>query len=267
MNFYQNEFTHLKANLKENILTVTLDRADSSNAITYPMIDSIETVMSYADADDNVDVIILTGTGKNFCAGGDIKDMKEKKGMFKGEPNELRIRYKDGIQRIPKIMDSISKPVIAMINGAAMGAGLDLACMCDIRVCERNSKFGETFAKLGLVPGDGGSYFLQRIVGFSKAMEMSLTAGIYNSEQGYEMKLVNKVVESGELQSTALEFAKQISSNSSSVIPMIKKSIQHAYRNDLASSLELLAAFQGIAQRTDEHFEALDRFNQRSNKK
>ncbi len=266
MSFYKNEFPHMKVLKEEEILFVFFNRPEASNAITYEMIDSFSKIMEFADLDNDISVIVLTGEGKHFCAGGDIKDMQQRRGMFEGDSNELRIRYKNGIQRIPKVMESLSKPVVAMINGSAIGAGLDIACMCDIRVCTEESKFAESFAKLSLVPGDGGTYFLQRIVGFAKAMEMSLTARTYNSSEAFKMNLVNEVSAPTKLKEITLNYAKQISSNPKSVIPMVKKAIQHAYKNDLASSLELLSAFQGIAQRNDDHFAALDKFNQRIKK-
>jgi len=266
MSFYNNEFHHMKVTRESEILFVSFNKPESSNAISIEMIDSFEKIMGFADRDGDISVIILTGEGRNFCAGGNILDMKEQRGMFKGDSNELRIRYKSGIQRIPTIMEYISKPVIAMINGAAIGAGLDIACMCDIRVCDENSIFAESFAKLGLVPGDGGSYFLQRIVGYAKAMEMSLTAKTYDSKEAYKMGLVSEISERSDLKELALKYANLISSNSNLVIPMVKKSIQHAYRNDLSSTLDILSAYQGIAQRTDQHFEALDKFDQKNKK-
>src|SRR5690606_10001766 len=102
-------------------------------------------------------VVVITGMGKHFCAGGDLKAMKAKTGMFAGDANELRLRYQQGIQQISLAMENIEKPIIAMVNGAAIGAGLDLACMCDIRLCSENAIFAESFTSLGLVPGDGGT--------------------------------------------------------------------------------------------------------------
>jgi len=128
------------------------------NAITIPMIESLVSVLKFADFDRDIRVIVLTGSGKSFCAGGDIKAMEEKSGMFEGESNELRMRYMHGIQQIPKCIEEISTPIIAMVNGAAIGAGCDLSMMCDLRIGSSESKFGETFTKMGLVPGDGGTF-------------------------------------------------------------------------------------------------------------
>ena len=135
---------------EEQTLWITLNRPENSNAFTSLMIEELVSTLYQADEDNSVRSIVITGKGKHFCAGGDVKDMQNKKGMFAGESNELRERYKRGIQKIPLCMNSLSTPVIAMVNGAAIGAGLDLACMCDLRIAADKAIFGETFAKLAI---------------------------------------------------------------------------------------------------------------------
>lgn len=247
----------VQVELNDHTLWITLNRPEASNAFDDLMIEELVAELYAADRNTDVWSIVITGAGKHFSAGGDIKAMAEKSGMFQGEANELRERYKRGIQQIPVCMNSLSKPVIAMINGAAIGAGLDLACMCDIRVASDQAKFGETFAKLGLIPGDGGSYFLQRIVGFAKAMELTLTCDVIDAGQALEMGLVNSVVGANEIKSKTQEFINKIHSNAPIAIQMAKRSIVHAYKNDLSSVLDLLCAYQGITQNTSDHFEAL----------
>ena len=253
-----NNLSEICVKKEEYTLWVSLNRPQSSNALTVGMIDELLEVVEQADIDDQVRCIILTGEGKNFCAGGDIKNMLAKKEMFSGESNELREKYKRGIQKIPKVFDEISTPVVAMINGAAIGAGLDLACMCDIRIASKNAKFGETFTRIGLVPGDGGTYFLQRIVGFAKAMELTLTADIIDGEEAKSIGLVSYLVDSEDLVKQTKLLSDKISSNAPIANQMAKKAIKHAYRSDLSSNLELLSAFQGISQRTSDHFHALE---------
>ncbi len=241
----------------DHTLWITLNRPEASNAFDDEMIDKLVSELYKADRDKDVWTIVITGAGKHFCAGGDVKAMAEKSGMLEGEPDELRRRYRYGIQQIPIAMNSLSKPVIAMVNGAAIGAGLDLACMCDIRVASEHAKFGETFAKLGLIPGDGGSYFLQRIVGFSKAMELTLTADILSAKEALSINLVNYVVGANDIKSKTKNLINKIHSNAPIAVQMAKRSIVHSYRNDLNSVLDLLSAYQGITQRTSDHFEAL----------
>jgi 2-(1,2-epoxy-1,2-dihydrophenyl)acetyl-CoA isomerase len=251
------KYSELKLEHKNHTLWMTLNRPSASNAFSSQMILDFCSVLEHADQDESVRVIVITGEGKHFCAGGDIKDMASKSGMFEGEPNELRERYIRGIQNIPRVMNLMKTPVIAMINGAAIGAGLDVACMCDIRIASEKAKFGETFARLGLIPGDGGTYFLQRIVGFAKAMEMTLTADIYSAKEAMEIGLVNAVVSEEELVDKTREYVDKILMNAPIAISMAKRAITHAYKNDLYSQLDLLASYQGITQRTQDHFHGL----------
>lgn len=243
--------------VENKIARITLNRPETSNALDLALIDSLIKTLVECDMDPNVHVIILTGAGKNFCSGGDVKNMKNQTGMFEGDSNTLRLKYKHGIQRIPQVIEGLSKPIIAAVNGAAIGAGLDLACMCDIRICNIDAKFGETFNKLSLVPGDGGTYFLQRIIGFAKAMELTLTARIFKADEALNMGLVTKISKS--LEKDSLEFAQIISQNAPTSVQMSRRSMIHAYRSDLNSTLEMLGAFQGIAQRSSDHFEALEK--------
>lgn len=253
-----NQSEHLNIKHEGFTLWITLNRPQASNAYSEEMINSLVKELYKADQNQSVRSIVITGAGKHFCAGGDVKSMKNKDGMFAGEANELRERYKFGIQQIPRCLNSLSKPVIAMINGAAIGAGLDLACMCDIRVASESAKFGETFAKLALVPGDGGTFFLQRIVGLAKAMELSLTGRIFDAKEANDIGLVNYVVKQDELMNKTNQILTMINQNSPIAIQMLKRALIHGSRNDLDSNLEMLSAFQGISQRTSDHFEALN---------
>lgn len=246
---------HLKVKREANILWITLDLPDKRNAITLPMVDSLCSVLKDADFDPEVKVIILTGSGSAFCAGGDIKAMKDKSGMFAGDPEQLRQNYMKGIQQIPRSIEALQTPIIAMVNGPAIGAGLDIACMCDLRIASNKALFGETFAKVGLVPGDGGTYFLPRVVGYAKAMEMSLTASTYSADEAKEMGLINFLVGESELESKTKELAESISRNSFTALTMIKKGLKGS--RDLNTQLDLMAAFQGITQRTQDHFDRL----------
>lgn len=251
------KYTDLKCSFKDHTLWIKLNRPEHSNAFSDEMIESLITCLERADGDQDVRSIVISGEGKHFCAGGDVKAMQNKTGMFAGEPNELRERYKKGIQKIPLAIEKLSTPLIAMINGAAIGAGLDLACMCDIRVCADSAKFGETFAKIGLVPGDGGSYFLQRVVGFAKAMELSLTGEVFDSIEATRIGLVSKSLELSEIENHVTKLCKTINSNAPIATQMLKRSIIHSYRSDLNSMLDLLSAYQGISQRTQDHDRAV----------
>ena len=255
--YLKEDYTDLLVESDPPLLWVTLNRPHCSNAFSDAMITELCRLLRDADWDDEVRVIILTGAGKTFCAGGDVKAMEEKTGMFSGDPEELMRRYIRGIQQIPFTIEALGTPLVAMVNGAAIGAGCDLACMCDIRVGCRHSRFGETFAKLALVPGDGGTFFLQRIVGYSKAMELSLTGRIVPAEEALSLGLLNALVEEESLKKETEKLALSIAANSPVAVSMIKKALRQARTAEISGHLDLLAAFQGITQRTEDHFEGV----------
>ena len=255
--YHKTPFNDLIIEKKEAIAWITLNRPKFSNAFSDQMIVDLCHVLREADWDEDIRTIVITGAGKSFCAGGDVKAMEERTGMFAGDPEELRRRYSKGIQQIPLTMESLQTPVVAMVNGAAIGAGCDLACMCDIRIGCQHSRFGETFAKLALVPGDGGAFFLQRVIGYAKAMELSLTGRIVDPEEALKLGLLNQLVDQDKLLSETEKMVNSISSNSPVAVAMIKKAIRNARTAEITGHLDLVAAFQGITQRTDDHAEGV----------
>lgn len=258
MSFYLKSFEDLLVEKKNESLWITLNRPEASNAYSTGMVQALVEVLKHADKDNQIRVIVITGAGKNFCAGGDIKAMKGKSGMFAGESNELRESYQAGIQQIPLTISQLKTPLIAMVNGAAIGAGCDLAAMCDLRVASTEASFAETFAKVGLVPGDGGAYFLTRLIGHGKAMEIFLTCKTILAEEALKIGLVNQVVLPNELKVKTEHLVEQLASLPPIALQMTKKSVNHAYQSDLFSHLELMAAYQGITQRSSDHFRALE---------
>lgn len=254
-NYLKEDYPDLLVEVDTPLLWITLNRPHCSNAFSDEMITGLCHLLREADWDDDVRVIILTGAGKTFCAGGDVKAMEEKSGMFAGDPEELMRRYIRGIQQIPLTIEALRTPLVAMVNGPAIGAGCDLACMCDIRVGCRHSRFGETFARLALVPGDGGTFFLQRIVGYAKAMELSLTGRIVPAEEAHSLGLLNYLIKAETLKEETTKLAISIAANSPVAVSMIKKALRQARTAEISGHLDLLAAFQGITQRTEDHFE------------
>jgi len=247
----------IETHYKQGVLGIQLNRPDAHNAISLLMVEELTYALKTADNDSNVRVIFLEGAGKSFCAGGDIKDMESKSGMFAGESNELRLRYQQGIQQIPVTIEALRTPLIGKINGPAIGAGCDLAAMCDVRIGTTRTRFAETFSKLALVPGDGGTWFLPRVVGYSKAMEMFLTGDMYSADQAHEMGLLNFVVQKEDLDKETLQLCLKIAGNSPVALSMTKRALKQSFNSELAAHLDLLAAYQGITQRTSDHFEGL----------
>ena len=237
---YQLNYNDLKVELKDNVLLVRLNNPDQRNAITNPMITSLEDVFSKAAFDSEVRVVILTGEGKAFCAGGDLNAMENKSGMFAGESSSLRSNYINGIQRIPRMIESFPKPIIGMINGPAIGAGCDLSCMCDLRTGSVRSKFGETFSKLGLVPGDGGPFFLIRVLGYAKAMELYLTGDLIDSKEALRIGLLNHIFDEETLEEETLDLAYRIAANAPVAIEMTKQALKSARLSDLNTHLDLM---------------------------
>ena len=147
------------------VVTVRMNHPETRNTLSEPsQIEEIAVLCSQLRTDRTAKVMVLTGNGTAFCAGGNIKHMKERAGMFAGSPADVREGYRSGIQRIPLALYELDVPVIAAVNGPAIGAGLDLACMCDIRIAADTALFAESFVRLGIVAGDGGAWLLPRVI-------------------------------------------------------------------------------------------------------
>ncbi|MBC7543460.1 MAG: enoyl-CoA hydratase/isomerase family protein [Candidatus Sericytochromatia bacterium] len=239
------------------IATVTLNRPDARNAYSEEMAADLVRAICQCDADPEVRVVILTGAGDAFSAGGDLKAMREQTGMFAGSGAELRDRYHHGLQQVARAFETCEKPVVAAINGAAIGAGLDLACMCDIRIASDRARFGETFVSVGLVPGDGGAYFLSRVIGFSRALEMALTARLIDAAEALRIGLVSGVVPAEALMGAAQAAAMSIARQAPIAVKLTKAAFYRGYQKDLETALTMAAAFQGLAQRTSDHQEGV----------
>lgn len=251
------EFEDLRYEVDGAIAIIELTRPEARNAYSAAMVESLVAALAQAERDPAVRCLVLTGAGKAFSAGGDLKLMRDHAGMFAGGPSELRANYKAGIQTIPAAFQRFEKPVVAAINGAAIGAGLDLACMCDIRIAAEGARFGSTFVKVGLVPGDGGAYFLIRAVGYARALEMMLTGRVMACEEALAMGLVHQVCSAAQLMPRALETAAQIAANAPVAVRLTKRAAQQSYDATAQIGLELAATYQGIAQNTEDHDEAV----------
>jgi enoyl-CoA hydratase/carnithine racemase len=239
---------------RDGIAVATLNSPDTRNALSSEReYSAVEAACRDIENDRTIRVAILTGAGKAFCAGGNIKAMHERAENRSSPPVEQRYQYKEGIQRIALAVHHLEVPVIAAVNGAAIGAGLDLACMCDIRIASENAVFAESFVKIGIIPGDGGAWLLQRIVGVSKAAEMTFTGDPINAQDALACGLVSKVVPAEALPDEALALAARIAVNPGHQLRMAKRLIREAQTSRLETILEMSAAFQALAHATDEH--------------
>ncbi|HRZ24670.1 MAG TPA: enoyl-CoA hydratase-related protein [Candidatus Contendobacter sp.] len=242
------------------VAMLTLNRHDVRNALTGTnLIDDIVTVAAWVNRTDEVSALILTAAGSAFCSGGNVKDMAERRGDFAGDAAEIANRYRRGIQRIPLALQQVEIPIIAAVNGPAMGAGFDLANMADIRLASSTATFGETFLNLGLIPGDGGAWFLQRLIGYQQAFELTLSGRIINATEAKALGIVLEVVEPAQLLARARELAAGFARQPPRAVRLTKRLMKMAQRMELKDFLDLSAAFQGLCHQEPEHLEAVRR--------
>ena len=243
------------------VATLTLNRPAIRNPISErDVVDTLVAHLEEIEADRSVRVAILTGAGKAFSSGGDLKKMLEAGGALDRSAAENRRYYTEGIQRIPLTFHRLEVPVIAAVNGPAIGAGCDLACMCDIRIAAASASFAESFVKVGLIPGDGGAWLLPRAVGLSKAFEMSLTGDTIGASAALACGLVSSVVPDEDLLPAANRLAERIAANPPDAVRMTKRLIREGQSMSLAGILQLSAAMQSITHTSGHHREALTAF-------
>lgn len=243
-----------------HIVTLTMNQPELRNPLT-----GNTAVEEFVDAchritkDISVRVVIITGAGPSFCAGGNVKDMRR---FFADgvDPADIRLEYRTGIQLLTKAIYQLEVPVIAAVNGHALGAGCDLACMADIRIAAESARFAESFVKLGIIPGDGGAWLLPRVVGYPKAAEMAFTGDMLTAEEALECRLVSRVVPNEELIPTARALAERIAANPGHSLRMAKRLLREGQNSDIETLLEMSGAFQAIAHMTAHHREAVNAF-------
>ena len=242
----------------KRIVTITLNRPDTRNALSGDIIDGLVDSFKKADRDKNVGCVILTGAGKSFSSGGNLQEIKDMTTKDNMSQSQLEDWYRFGIQKIPLTMNSIDVPVVAAINGHAIGAGNDLCTMCDIRIAAEDAKFSESFLRIGIIPGDGGSWFLPKIIGLSRANEMILTCDVLNAEKALAWGLVSQVVSNEELLKKANEIATKIAEQPPEASRRAKRLLRMSQNVPLDKALEMAASQQSILQMMDDHREAID---------
>lgn len=245
----------------DGIVTLTMNRPEGRNAISeeHEMLEFVD-VCNKINRDTKIKALILTGSGSSFSAGGNLKHMRDKKSFSAGSPFNIRNAYRNGIQQIPLALYNVEVPTIAAVNGPAIGAGMDLSCMCDIRIAGESAKFASSFVKLGIVPADGGAWLLARTVGQSKALEMMLTGETIDAEEAKRIGLVSKVVSDATLMEEAMALARKIASNPPLTLRLSKRLLKESTEVSLATSLEMAAAYQALAHYTSDHDEAVNAF-------
>lgn len=258
------ELTDSTLELSERVALLTFCRNDVRNALTGTgLIDDIVATLDWANRTPEVSVLIITGDGAAFSSGGNVKEMQGRQGLFSGTTLAIQDQYRRGIQMMPLAMERAEVPIIAAVNGPAIGAGFDLASMCDIRIGSTTAVVGETFINLGIVPGDGGAWFLQRLIGYQRAAELTLTGRLVEAEEALRLGIFLELAEPGALIPKARELAARIASKPPHAVRMTKRLMKRAQRGELADFLDLCACFQGMAHHTVDHREAVGAFLER----
>jgi enoyl-CoA hydratase/carnithine racemase len=243
-----------------SVVTLTMNEPERRNPLTgNTAVPEFLAAIERIHEDRSVRAVVLTGAGTVFSAGGDIRTMQQQaSGTVDGM--QIRHEYRTGIQRLPLALINLEVPVIAAINGAAIGAGLDLACMCDVRIAADTAKFAESFVKLGIVPGDGGAWLLPRLIGLARASELSLTGDTIDATVAAEWGLVSRVVPLAQLMETARAMAQRIAANPPHAVRLTKRLLRESMHTRLETLLELSAAFQSLSHATADHREAVAAF-------
>jgi len=250
--------------LEGRVAVLTFKRDDMRNALSgTSLTNDICTTLEWTNACAEVSVLIITGDGAAFSAGGNIKAMRDR--ALSSTAAEMEDYYRRNIQRIPRGMQATEVAVIAAVNGPAIGAGFDLANMCDIRIGSVNAQFGETFINLGLMAGDGGGWFLRRVVGAQRAAELTFTGRVVKAEEARAIGILLEVTEPDRLLPRAREIAAQIAAKPPLAVRHAKRALRLAQRQDLDEHLDTCASFQAALQKTEDHLEALAAFFEKRN--
>ena len=232
---------------------ISMNRPDTKNAFTYAMMDGICKALIEAKDDPDIRVIILTGEGGAFSAGGNVKEMADGKVVSWNMKHYLW----DHIQRVPLLLEDVDKPVIAAIDGPAYGGGFDMALACDLRVASDRATFCSTFVRIGLAPGDGGAYFLPRLVGLSKALEILFTGRIIKMDEAMELGLVERVVPVDRFLEEVRTYAMEIAQWPLAALRAIKRAVYDGLNSNLRGHLDYVSSQLALLSETEEHREAI----------
>ncbi len=243
------------------VVTLTINRPESRNPLGEegdgPL---FAEACARINADREVRCVILTGAGKAFSAGGNLKAMRERSGAFAGAAVHIRERYRNGIHRLVKAVWGLEVPVVAAVNGPAIGLGNDVACLADMRIAADTAIFGATFLKVGLVPGDGGAWILPRTIGAARAAELFFTGDTIDAKTALEWGLISRVVPGDSLMDEARALAARICRQPPDVLRMTKRLMREGQGVSFDTIMEMSAAMQSIAHLTSDHAEAVNAF-------
>ena len=257
--------SEIEYSVKDHIATILLNRPEKLNTFTPSMLKRWKECLVEAQDDPDVRVVILTGAGKGFCAGGDMSK-RANEAQLDDAPRsaiERKQGLRNGPQSIAKAALALEKPYIAAVNGAAVGAGMDMALMCDMRIVGRSARFSEAYLRVGLVPGAGGCYFLPRVVGLAKALELFFTGDFVTADEAVRIGLANRVVDDDKLMEETYALARRIVASPPIACSLIKRTIYQSVDCDLRTSLDLISSHMAIVQQTEDSKEAIASFKEK----
>ena len=248
------QFEQIRYDKSEGIATITLNRPERMNAFTPKMLDEWLAALQDAHLDAETRVIIVTAEGRGFCTGMDVQAQAEGRGLLPRSRSlgEARNYLRDTVQRIPRLVAQLDKPYIAAVNGAAVGAGMDMASMCDIRFAADSARFGMTYVRMGLVPGDGGCYYLPRIVGTARALELIWSGRLFDAEEALRIGYVSAVVPAGELMAHTRAYALKLAKGPAVAIQLAKRLVYRSLEANVDQALEMAQGAMTIVQNTED---------------
>lgn len=247
-------------NIEGAVLTITMQSSPTGNALNLAMTSALADALESVNQHREARCVVLRSSGKNFCTGGNVNDMLNGTDLMEGSPTEVRERLLKSLHRITHAVHGIEVPVIAAVNGLAIGAGFDLSLMCDVRLAGDDARFSESFLRLGLVSGIGGAWFLTRLVGVSKAMELTLTSEFIDAQTALRFGIVSHVFRADRLFGEARELAARIAKNPPNGMRMAKQLVRESSQSGLGTALEQAASMQAILLCGDEHKDAVRSF-------
>ncbi|WP_342660128.1 Crotonyl-CoA hydratase [Rhodococcus ruber] len=242
----------LEYTVQDGVGTILLNRPHAKNAFTLEMIESWANALRSARTDPRVRVVVVTGSGDAFCSGIDLSVLE----AVGDEPFALKSMLTEGIHEVARAVDELSKPVIAAVNGAAVGAGMDMALMCDIRLLAQSARMSEAYIRVGLVPGDGGCYYLPRLVGMSKALELLWTGDFVDADEALRIGLATRVLPDSDFDDDYRAFVSRIAAQPPINVAMIKRAAQQSVHSDLRTALDLISSHLAVVHGTRDSVEA-----------
>ncbi|HSV77697.1 MAG TPA: enoyl-CoA hydratase-related protein [Ramlibacter sp.] len=250
----------LELSTVDRVRIARLNRPEKKNALSEEMLETLRNALQSANDDPDIGCFVITGSGDAFCSGGDLGRRSQE-----GDPTPLerKQRLQQVTHKVALAVEQFEKPLIAAVNGAAVGAGMDLALSCDFRVAGAAARFSEGYIRVGLIPGNGGCWFLPRLVGTGRALELLWTGDFVGAEEAQRCGLVNHVYPDAELMDKTLELARRLASAPPLQVRDIKKLVYEGQRTDLRTSLNSVSAHMAVVQSTADYKEAIQAFKEK----